>query len=409
MNVAVEFKDVDILFAQAGREGRKGLRDALAALDGGSTRTDIQDKYGVIVGVAGANLSVSRGEISVLMGLSGSGKSTLLRAANGLNPVTRGHVLVRDGDAAIDVATCGTLEMRRLRRERVAMVFQQFGLLPWRTVRENVGFGLELRGESASQRRKIVDEKLELVGLTQWAERHVGELSGGMQQRVGLARAFATDADILLMDEPFSALDPLIRGKLQDELLTLQARVKKTILFVSHDLDEALRLGDHISILQNGRIIQTGTAEDIVLAPVDEYVAEFVRHMNPLTVLTGSMIMQRRASMAGDDGGVWLDEARRYRLALNSADEALALHIDGSALALSPVAEDADLTQLKPGLALASACLSLQAIIQLRQRTGHPVLLAESGKILGVCGEAEIIRALAGGRHTGAMPSQAPY
>lgn len=406
MNAAVEFKDVDILFAQAGREGRKGLRDALAALDGGSTRTDIQNKYGVIVGVAGANLSVSRGEISVLMGLSGSGKSTLLRAANGLNPVTRGNVLVRDGDTVTDVATCDTLEMRRLRRERVAMVFQQFGLLPWRTVRENVGFGLELRGESASKRRKIVDEKLELVGLTQWAERHVGELSGGMQQRVGLARAFATDADILLMDEPFSALDPLIRGKLQDELLTLQARVKKTILFVSHDLDEALRLGDHISILQNGRIIQTGTAEDIVLAPVDEYVAEFVRHMNPLTVLTGSMIMQRRASMAGDDGGVWLDEGRRYRLALNSDDEALGLHIDGSALALSPVAEDADLTQLKPGLALAPACLSLQAIIQLRHRTGHPVLLAESGKILGVCGEAEIIRALAGGRHTGAMSSQ---
>src|SRR5258705_274796 len=130
--------------------------------------------------------------------------------------------------------------MRRIRRERVAMVFQQFGLLPWRTVRENVGFGLELRGETPATRRTIVDEKLELVGLTQWAERHVGELSGGMQQRVGLARAFATDADILLMDEPFSALDPLIRAKLQDELLELQARVKKTILFVSHDLDEAL-------------------------------------------------------------------------------------------------------------------------------------------------------------------------
>ena len=224
MNSAVEFKDVDILFAQGGRDGRKDMREALAALDGGGTRAEIQNKYGVIVGVAGANLSVARGEISVLMGLSGSGKSTLLRAANGLNPVTRGHVLVRDGDSAIDVATCDTLQLRRLRRERVAMVFQQFGLLPWRTVRENVGFGLELRGEGAARRKTIVDEKLELVGLSQWAERHVGELSGGMQQRVGLARAFATDADILLMDEPFSALDPLIRGKLQDELLALQAR-----------------------------------------------------------------------------------------------------------------------------------------------------------------------------------------
>ena len=402
MNSAVEFQDVDILFAQPGRDGRKALREALAALDGGGTRTDIQNKYGVIVGVAGASLSVARGEISVLMGLSGSGKSTLLRAANGLNPVTRGHVLIRDGDSAIDVATCNTLQMRELRRECVAMVFQQFGLLPWRTVRENVGFGLELRGENAARRKTIVDEKLELVGLSQWAERYVSELSGGMQQRVGLARAFATDANILLMDEPFSALDPLIRGKLQDELLALQARVKKTILFVSHDLDEALRLGDHISILQNGRIIQTGTAEDIVLAPADEYVAEFVRHMNPLTVLTGGMIMQQRASMAGDDGHVWLDSGRRYRLSLNSSDEALGLHLDGVAHAFCHIRDDADLTHPEPGLAVAPASLSLQSIIHLRQATGHPVLLAEDGKIIGVCGETEIIRALAVGRHTSA-------
>jgi len=139
-----------------------------------------------------------------------------------LNPVTRGHVLVHAGESTIDVATCGTVEMRKVRRERVAMVFQQFGLLPWRTVRENVGFGLELRGDDAATRKSVVDEKLELVGLSQWAERYVSELSGGMQQRVGLARAFATDADILLMDEPFSALDSLIRGKLQGELLALQ-------------------------------------------------------------------------------------------------------------------------------------------------------------------------------------------
>jgi glycine betaine/proline transport system ATP-binding protein len=404
MNSAVEFKDVDILFSKGGRDGRRDLREAVAALDGGASRTDIQNKHGVIVGVAGANLSVARGEISVLMGLSGSGKSTLLRAANGLNPVTRGHVWVRDGESAIDVATCDTQQMRRLRRERVAMVFQQFGLLPWRTVRENFGFGLELRGEGAATRKSIVDEKLELVGLSQWAERYVSELSGGMQQRVGLARAFATDADILLMDEPFSALDPLIRGKLQDELLTLQARVKKTILFVSHDLDEALRLGDRISILQNGRIIQTGTAEDIVLAPADEYVAEFVRHMNPLTVLTGSMIMRRRALMAGGDGHVWLDAERRYRLSLDASDQALGLQLDGAAHTLSPVGEDGDLGQLPPGLAVAPSSMSLQSIIQLRQITGHPVLLVEDGRIMGVCCQTEIIRALAGGRHTSASP-----
>jgi glycine betaine/proline transport system ATP-binding protein len=399
MTAAVEFQKVDILFAQQpGRDGRKAVKEAIAALDAGGTRTAIQENYGVIVGVAGASLSVACGEISVLMGLSGSGKSTLLRAANGLNPVTRGHVLVRDGDSAIDVATCDTAQMRRVRRERVAMVFQQFGLLPWRTVRENVGFGLELRGEAAATRKTIVDEKLALVGLSQWAERYVSELSGGMQQRVGLARAFATDADILLMDEPFSALDPLIRRKLQDELLALQERVKKTILFVSHDLDEALRLGDRISILQNGRIIQTGTAEDIVLAPADEYVAQFVRHMNPLDVLTGGMIMKERARMASEGRTLWLDERRRYRLSMSDADEALDLQLDGVAHALRHVHDDTAIANIEPGLVVAPASFSLQSIIQLRQSTGHPVLLADGGKIIGVCCESEIVRALAGSR-----------
>jgi glycine betaine/proline transport system ATP-binding protein len=255
-----------------------------------------------------------------------------------------------------------------------------------------------LRGETPATRKTIVDEKLELVGLSQWAERYVSELSGGMQQRVGLARAFATDADILLMDEPFSALDPLIRGKLQDELLALQERVKKTILFVSHDLDEALRLGDRISILQNGRIIQTGTAEDIVLAPADDYVAEFVRHMNPLDVLTGSMIMCERADMAREGDALWLDERRRYRLAMTGADEAQGLELDGVAQTLRHVKDDAGLSDLQPGLAVVPASFSLQSIIQLRQTTGHPVLLSDGGKIVGVCSEAEIIRALAGAR-----------
>ena len=399
MTAAVEFQNVDILFARApGREGRKALARALEAVDAGGTRTEVQEKFGVIVGVADASLRVAQGEISVLMGLSGSGKSTLLRAANGLNSVTRGHVLIRDGESIIDVATCDASQLRRVRRERVAMVFQQFGLLPWRTVRENVGFGLELRGDATAARRTIVDEKLELVGLSQWAERYVSELSGGMQQRVGLARAFATDADILLMDEPFSALDPLIRGKLQDELLALQERVKKTILFVSHDLDEALRLGDKITILQNGRIIQTGTAEDIVLAPADDYVAEFVRHMNPLDVLTGGMIMNGRANMAADGNTLWLDEARRYRLSVGPSEEALGLEVDGVPHDLKHVHDDTALAALGPGLVVAPASFSLQSIIQLRQSSGHPVLLTEGGRVIGVCCQPEIIRALAGSR-----------
>jgi glycine betaine/proline transport system ATP-binding protein len=291
MTSALEFRAVDILFcARSGRRARRAaIQQALSALDAGGTRSAIAEKTGVVVGVADASLSVARGEISVLMGLSGSGKSTLLRAANGLNIITRGQVLVGDGDARVDIgATCDPATLRRIRRQRVAMVFQQFGLLPWRTVRENVGFGLELRGDPPEKRRQIVDRQLELVGLSQWAERYTNELSGGMQQRVGLARAFATDADILLMDEPFSALDPLIRRKLQDELLALQERVRKTILFVSHDLDEALKLGDKVTIMESGRIVQTGTGMDIVERPADDYVAEFVRHVNPRTAIKGA-------------------------------------------------------------------------------------------------------------------------
>jgi len=288
VSAAIEFRNVDIVFGTKGNRRLNGaIQQALAALDAGGTRAEISEKTGVVIGVANASLIVERGEICVLMGLSGSGKSTLLRAANGITPVTRGQVLVCDGPDVVDIAKCDAQTLRRVRRLRIAMVFQQFGLLPWRTVRDNVGFGLELRGEPADKRRKIIDQQLELVGLTQWGDRYCSELSGGMQQRVGLARAFATDADILLMDEPFSALDPLIRRKLQDELLALQERVKKTILFVSHDLDEALKLGDKISILEAGRIVQTGTARDIVDRPANEYVAEFVQHINPRTAIKG--------------------------------------------------------------------------------------------------------------------------
>jgi glycine betaine/proline transport system ATP-binding protein len=381
---AIEFHDVDILFArEPGRAGAKALREALARLDAGGTRSDILSQLQVTVGVAGANLKVAQGEISVMMGLSGSGKSTLLRAANGLNRVTRGKVLLRDGENLVDVATADAASLRNLRRRRVAMVFQQFALLPWRSVRDNVGFGLELRGDSPEERRKAVDAKLELVGLTQWAERQVGELSGGMQQRVGLARAFATEADILLMDEPFSALDPLIRGKLQDELLALQERVKKTILFVSHDLDEALRIGDTISILQNGRIVQTGAAQDIVMRPADDYVAEFVRHMNPLNVLTGEMIMA-----ALPDG------AQAYALELTAGNGGC--RVAGADRELLQVDPAAQMPAVQGLVTMVPASASLHEIIRLHQASGHPVLMMNGGQICGVCGGREILRALAG-------------
>jgi glycine betaine/proline transport system ATP-binding protein len=397
LTAALEFQHVDILFArERGRAGDARIRTALAALDAGRTRGEIAKDNGVVVGVAGASLAVERGHISVLMGLSGSGKSTLLRAANRLNPVTRGRVLLDDGKGIVDVASCDTATLRRLRRNCVAMMFQQFGLLPWRSVRDNVGFGLELRGEPAATRRKIVDEKLELVGLSQWADRYVSELSGGMQQRVGLARAFATDADILLMDEPFSALDPLIRTKLQDELCALQERVKKTILFVTHDLDEALKLGDQISVLEGGRIVQTGAPEDIVLRPADAYVAEFVQHMNPLGVLTGRMVMGGRDVLWEQDGAVWLDPEGRYRLVLGAGGAPASVLAGSASLPLFAGGEAAGPLPSGPGIAVAPAETPLKALIQLLRHTGHPVLLTEDRAFCGVCGPGDVIRALAG-------------
>ncbi len=281
---AVEFDNVSIVF------GAKP-EIALPLMDQGMERPEIREKTDQILGVHNCSLNVEAGEILVLMGLSGSGKSTLLRAVNGLNPVIRGAVRINDGDWSCSVGQSSANDLRRVRRECVSMVFQQFGLLPWRTVRDNVGLGLELGGMDRKARIKRVDQELEMVGLADRADALVGELSGGMQQRVGLARAFATDAPILLMDEPFSALDPLIRTRLQDELLELQKQRGRTIIFVSHDLDEAFKIGNRIAIMEGGRIVQCGTPRDIFTNPANEYVADFVAHMNPLGVLTARDVM----------------------------------------------------------------------------------------------------------------------
>ena len=281
---AVEFDNVSIVFGD-------DPATALPLMDAGKERPDIQAACGQILGVHNCSLTVEEGEILVLMGLSGSGKSTLLRAVNGLNPVLRGEVRIKNGTQMTSVTHADKATLRRLRRKSVAMVFQAFGLLPWRTVRDNVGFGLELDGMEKTARAAKVAEQLELVGLSDRADALVGELSGGMQQRVGLARAFATDAPTLLMDEPFSALDPLIRTRLQDELLDLQQRLNRTIVFVSHDLDEAFKIGNRIAIMDGGRIVQIGTPREIFSAPANGYVADFVANMNPLGVLCARDVM----------------------------------------------------------------------------------------------------------------------
>ena len=282
---AVTFDNVSIVFGDK-------PETALPAMDSGDERAAVQAATGQVLGVHNCSLDVDQGDILVLMGLSGSGKSTLLRAVNGLNPVVRGAVHVNDGTKMVDVSNANAATLRNMRQNHIAMVFQQFGLLPWRTVRENVWLGLELSGVSKSERMTRVDEQLAMVQLSDWADRQVSELSGGMQQRVGLARAFVTNAPILLMDEPFSALDPLIRTRLQDELLDLQAKLKRTIIFVSHDLDEAFKIGNRIAIMEGGRIVQCGTPQDIYSNPANGYVADFVAHMNPLGVLCARDVVE---------------------------------------------------------------------------------------------------------------------
>lgn len=271
---------------------------ARALLQEGRSRDEILAETGYVVAVRDVNLDIADGEIFVVMGLSGSGKSTLIRCINRLHPVTTGEVLI-DGE---DIVSVSTDRLRELRRSKLAMVFQHFGLFPHRTVQENVEYGLKMQKMDADERRARSETALEQVGLEGWGNRRPRDLSGGMQQRVGLARALATDADVLLMDEAFSALDPLIRREMQDDLLTLQRDLGKTIVFITHDLNEALKLGDHTAIMRDGQVVQVGTADEIVSEPSTEYVLEFTRDVDRSRVLTvGSIMRQSDTLVQGRD------------------------------------------------------------------------------------------------------------
>lgn len=263
-------------------------KKALALLAKGEEKDAIFEKTGMTVGVQGASFSVKEGEIFVVMGLSGSGKSTLVRMLNRLMDPTSGKVLL-DGE---DVTTMDDEALRRLRRSKMSMVFQSFALMPHLTVVENVALGLEFEGIAKEERTSRSLEALEQVGLSAWAESYPADLSGGMQQRVGLARSLAVNPDVLLMDEAFSALDPLIRTEMQDELLRLQEEHKRTVVFISHDLDEAMRIGDRIAIMEGGRVIQVGTPEEILQNPENEYVRAFFRGVDPTQILTAGDIVR---------------------------------------------------------------------------------------------------------------------
>jgi glycine betaine/proline transport system ATP-binding protein len=391
MAIAVSFENVDILFPGIEDRGaRPRVQAALKALDSGKSRGDIIAEHSVVIGSADVNLDIEQGEIFVLMGLSGSGKTTVLRAINGLNKVSRGKISILHGGKMEDVTHPEPKKLRQLRNEAVAMVFQQFALLPWRTVRRNVELGLELRKMPAAEMKKQVDQWLEVVGLLPWAEKHAKQLSGGMQQRVGLARALVTNPDILLMDEPFSALDPLIRTKLQDELISLQRTVKKTIIFVTHDLDEALKIGNRIAIMKDGRVIQVGKPEDIVLRPATDYVAEFVQHMNPLTAIRAVSLMSGiPPAFAGTHRFMDHD---LYQVTLDDEGLLVSLTCGNQAVACRDARDD--LSRMPGEVSIVAPDCLLKDIVEIRQMTGRPVLVADDGRITGFCGANEILTAL---------------
>lgn len=384
---AITINNLDVVF------GNK-QQQALDLLDQGKSRQEIIDQTGQVVGVDNVSMTVKEGEICVLMGLSGSGKSSLLRAVNGLNSISRGSLEIKDGEQSVNLADCDEGTLRHLRTHRVSMVFQKFALMPWLTVLDNVAFGLEMQGVPKAKRREKARQQLEMVGLAEWETKHPHELSGGMQQRVGLARAFAMDTDILLMDEPFSALDPLIRAQLQDELILLQKKLNKTILFVSHDLDEALKIGNNIAIMESGKLIQHGKPEQIVLAPETEYVKDFVAHTNPLNVLKGRSLMQMREHLISRDDqwqicsrdDLWVKQ-QINGVALVDSDKTL-LDWSDDTFEMAQVSESS-VVQASPEIGMREA-------IELKQRSNQPILLVEDNQLVGVLTDNELYDALLG-------------
>jgi len=275
----------------------KRQNEVVKRLEAGEDRDDLT-KLGTAA-VIDASFEVEAGEIFVVMGLSGSGKSTLIRTLNGLWTTTSGSVEV----LGTDIAKIDAAALRKVRSEHISMVFQHFALLPHRTVRDNAAYALEIRGTAKAERDKSADRWLKAVGLDGWGDKYPGQLSGGMQQRVGLARALAAETDILLMDEAFSALDPLIRREMQEQLVELQSELQKTIIFITHDLNEAMFLGDRIAVMRNGRIVQVGTPEEILTDPANDYVAQFVHDVDRARVLTASNVMEKARQVVTTQNG----------------------------------------------------------------------------------------------------------
>jgi len=292
MSVKISLQHVSKIFGPKPKQ-------AIPLIEKGHSKEEILEKTGNTVGVYDATFDINEGEMFVIMGLSGSGKSTLIRCLNLLNRPTSGSILV-DGENIVEY---DKTELKEYRQKKIAMVFQHFGLFSHRTVLGNVEYGLEVRGVSKEEREEIARKNLEIVGLKGWEDKYPDELSGGMQQRVGLARALANDPDILLMDEPFSALDPLIRREMQLELLDIQDRLQKTVIFITHDINEAFKLGDRVAVMKDGQVVQTGSPDDILENPADDYISEFIKDIDRSKIFQAENIMIKpNAVVSSKDG-----------------------------------------------------------------------------------------------------------
>jgi glycine betaine/proline transport system ATP-binding protein len=372
----------------------------LERVEQGASKTEILEQTGHTIGIRDVSLEIPTGSTFVIMGLSGSGKSTLIRHINRLIEPTAGEILV-DGENVLDLDETA---LRSMRRHKMSMVFQRFALLPHKTVQQNVAYGLEIAGVEKGEARERAFKQIELVGLGGFENQFPTQLSGGMQQRVGLARALATDAEVLLMDEAFSALDPLIRTDMQDQLKELQANLHKTIVFITHDLDEALRLGDYIAILKDGELRQVGTGEDILLKPADDYVERFVKDVNRGRVVTlGTIVEDLPTAAVGE-----ITPSAAWKAISGSPHNALFL-IDGEGrpvAAVTPAAlksldrgDESKLTADHPGTVPVSSAehgeVIDEALPRLSETNAPLAVVDESGKLVGGISRAGVVQALA--------------
>ena len=380
--------------------------EALRLLHEGQSKDAIREATGHVVGVDDVSFRLKRGEFFVIMGLSGSGKSTLLRCLNRLIPATGGRVVLDTDEGEIDVGEADAKQLRDIRTRHLSMVFQRFGLLPHRSVRDNVAYGLEIQGVDRRERLERADRALDMVGLGGWGPSRTSELSGGMQQRVGLARALATEAEVMLMDEPFSALDPLIKMQMQEEIIKLQRELGKTIVFITHDLDEALRLGDRIAIMEDGKVVQLGTPERIITNPATAYVADFVEHADPTNVISAGTVSveldhERVDVLRRVAGGRVLSHRTQSEVEIEVGDDDRVREVraDDGRAELVPIdtllAEEPPTSRYRNRAAIVRADQTLRMLLEARNLCNLPVLVVDDdGRLVGLATEREIIHTI---------------